>query len=75
MENVWKNKNDYSIIVFDSQDNQICKIEFCHNLYKASIWLNNSKYRDWSYFNAYNRRSKSFLKRYYKGQFIPAMPR
>lgn len=75
MENIWKNKNDYSIIVFDQQNNQICKIEYCDNLYKASIWLNNSKYRDWSYFNCYNRRSQNFLKRYHKGQFIPAKPR
>lgn len=72
---IWKNKNDYSIIIFDLNNQQIAKMEFVDNLFKASQWLDNSKYRDWHYFNAYNRRSGMFLKRYYKGNFIPAKPR
>jgi len=66
-------KNDYSLIVFDRLNRQICKIEFCHKLSSASSWLSGSKkYSDWNYFNVYDRRTGEFLKRFYKDNFIPA---
>lgn len=72
---MWKNDNDYSIIIFDSDNHQIAKMQYVNDLYEASKWLDGSKYSDWHYFNAYNRRSKMFLKRYYKGSYIPRKPR
>jgi len=72
----FKNKNDYSFIVFDKDNNQICKIEFVHNCYKSAQWLTDSKnYNQWHYANIYNRRSGTFMKRIYKGNFIESYPK
>lgn len=69
----FKNKNDYSIIVFDKDGNFILKWTYVGGLYKASQYLN-SRY-NWSYMNVYVRRSGRFLSRYYRGNYIPNKPK
>ncbi|RKS98228.1 hypothetical protein BCF58_2369 [Chryseobacterium defluvii] len=73
---MFKNKNDYTFIVFDKENNQLCKVEFVHDCFKSCQWLDQSKnYSHWYYVNIYVRRSGQFLKRHYKGQFIQRFPR
>lgn len=72
---MYKNKNDYSVIVFGSRG-YLCKLEYVQNLYSLVKWLENSrKYRGWKMMNVYNRRSGEFIKQYKKGSFIDAKPR
>lgn len=68
-----RHKNDYTVIVFDRDNNYLCKIEFSHDLFKTSKWLSMSKkYNYWHYMNVYDRRKGTFLKRFYVTDYIPA---
>jgi len=72
----FKNKNDYTCIVFYKDDTPPFKMAFVHNCYSLSQWLTTSNnHQHWSYFNVYVRRSNMFLKRFYQGNFIPAKPK
>lgn len=70
----FKNKNDYSVSVF-SGTGFLCKSKFVQDIYKYSLWLDGTKFKDWKYINVYSRRSERFLGRYYKGNFIPGKPK
>jgi hypothetical protein len=69
----YKNKNDYSIIVFDQDEKFLLKWTYVHGLYGAAQSLD-KKY-EWKYFNVYNRRSGQYIGRYYRGGYIPNKPR
>jgi hypothetical protein len=72
----FRNKNDYSIVVFFQDNTNPLKMEFVHNCYASSQWLTNSKnYNNWNYFNVYARRTKRFIKRFYRNNFIEAKPK
>lgn len=72
----FRNKNDYSVIVFFENEQKPLKFEYVHSCYALSKWLDSSfKYKNWKYFNVYVRRSSMYLRRFYKGSFIPAKPR
>lgn len=71
----FQNKNDYSVIVYGA-NGFLCKYTFVGNLYKFSQFLDGSdKFGNWLYFNVYVRRSGTFLRRFKRGEFIPAKPR
>ena len=70
----FQNKNDYSVIVFCENDKTV-KVSYVHSCYSLAKWLDNSKYKDWKYFNVYVRRSGRFLKRFYKGNYIENKPK
>jgi hypothetical protein len=72
----FKNKNDYSIIVFSAQNICLGKMEFVHSVFAASLWLSkSSNYSTWHYINVYVRRSGRYLRRYYNGNFIDNKPK
>jgi hypothetical protein len=62
-------KNDYSVIVFLSSGD-VKKWEHIHKLYGFARFLDN-KYSDWLYMNVYDRRNRQYLKRFYKGKYVP----
>ncbi|MDQ8748664.1 hypothetical protein BAS06_14055 [Elizabethkingia miricola] len=75
MNQIWKNKNDYSLRVFNGGF-IIVEMPFVGNCYKASIWLSESyKYRNWTHLEAYNRRSGQFVGTFSRDSFIPPFPR
>jgi hypothetical protein len=62
-------KNDYSVIAFF--DNlKPKKWGFVHKLSTFQRFLD-QKHTDWTYLNVYDRRTKDFLKRFYKGNDLP----
>ncbi|AFL97687.1 hypothetical protein [Ornithobacterium rhinotracheale] len=62
-------KNDYSCIVFGAFG--VFKMQYVHDLHRFSKWLDSSKFRDWKYFNVYDRRTGEYLRRFYNGNYIP----
>ena len=72
--NIFKNKNDYSIIAFDNHGNVVKSWTFVHGLYKTALDLNRLT-PTWCYMNVYNRRTRSFMKRYYRNNYIPNKPK
>jgi len=66
-----KHKNDYSCVVFFENSNNVKKWTFVHNLTKFALFLSINHAR-WSYVNVYERRTGKYLRRYIKGNFIPA---
>jgi len=62
-------KNDYTCIVYFPGEKPK-KWAFVHGLLGFSNFLNN-KHPNWTYFNVYDRRNGQYLKRFYKGNFIP----
>lgn len=66
----FKNKNDYSVTVFNEKKVML-KLYYVHNLYTCFKWLND-KNIEWTYFNVYARRTGRYLGRIYKNQmYIP----
>ena len=63
-------KNDYSCIVYFGKDEKPKKWTYVHTLDKFANFLNTS-HSSWTYFNVYERRTGKYLKRFYKGNFIP----
>ncbi len=63
-------KNDYSIIAF-FPDEKPKKWEFVHTINSIALMLN-EKHPNWLYINVYERRTKKYLKRFYKYAIIPA---
>lgn len=72
----FKNKNDYSVAVFTSDNIFLVKMEYVHTIYACTQWLTKSeKYRNWGYINVYARRTNRFIKRYYVGNYIDSNPK
>lgn len=63
-------KNDYSVIVYLENDDKPKKWSYVHKLNGFSMFLNTS-HPTWTYMNVYERRTGKYLKRFYKGNFIP----
>ena len=70
----FKNRNDYSIIAFTVENELILKWHSVHNLYNSKKKLI-ELYSQFGYMNVYNKRTKQFLKRYYKEEYTPPKPR
>ncbi len=62
-------KNDYSVIAFLSTG-EAKKWNLVHNLKGFAKFLDD-KHSDWMYFNVYDRRERTYLKRFYRGKFVP----
>lgn len=62
-------KNDYSLIVF-FPDKTVKKWSYVHDL-KGFVSFLDKTYPNWEYVNVYERRTTSYLKRFYKGNLIP----
>ena len=62
-------KNDYSCIAYFPEGSPK-KWSYVHGLYGFSQFLD-SKHPSWTYFNVYDRRLGTYLRRFYKGSFIP----
>jgi hypothetical protein len=62
-------KNDYSCIVF-FQDGKPKKWNYVHKL-DGFVKFLNQKHQGWKYLNVYERRSGSYLRRFYPGNLIP----
>lgn len=62
-------KNDYSAIVF-FEDTRPKRWTYVHTL-DSFVNMLNEKHPNWEYINLYERRTKQFLKRFYKGTPIP----
>ncbi len=75
MNQEFKNKNDYSVIVFEN-NRFLCKYTYVGNLYKFVLFLEKTyQFKNWTAMNVYVRRSGRFLKQYRNGDFIPPKPR
>tara|TARA_B100000378_G_C17899332_1_gene362091 strand:+ start:325 stop:543 length:219 start_codon:yes stop_codon:yes gene_type:complete len=68
-----KKKNDYTVIVYFENDIKPKKWTYVHKVNGFSLFLD-KKHPQWKYINLYNRRSGGFMRRFYKGNFIPAFP-
>lgn len=64
-----QHKNDYSCIAY-FPDGKPKKWGFVHKLNGFSLFLTKS-HPTWLYFNVYDRRTRKYLKRFYKGNFVP----
>lgn len=66
-----RKKNDYSITVFNKENQYLGFIKYVHNIKYTANWLNNSRrFNQWYYMNIYNRRSRNFIKRVYRNEQI-----
>lgn len=64
-----KQKNEYSVVVFLSTG-EVKKWSYVNKLSGFEQFLN-SKHSDWQYMNVYNRKTREYLKRFYKGNAVP----
>ena len=65
-----KHKNNYSVIVFFKDKSRPKKWQYAHKLNGFAMFLDKS-HSDWDYMNVYDRRTGNYLRRFYKGAFIP----
>ena len=63
-------KNDYSIVAFLADKTKPKSWTYVHNLQAFASFLD-EKFPDWEYINVYERRTRKYLKRFYKGNSIP----
>lgn len=56
-------KNDYSISFFNKAE-RVLFMEFVHDTKKAVEWIN-SKNKEWTHGNIYDRRERTFISRIY----------
>ena len=68
-EVIMLHKNDYSCIVF-YKDCKPKKWLFVHSLSKFVVFLNH-EHPGWEYINVYDRRTSTYLKRFYPVNTIP----
>ena len=74
--NEFKNDNDYSIIIFDKENNFIAKYKYSHTVFSFVRGFVTENFPKWYYVNVYVRRTGRFLKRYYRNDnFIPNKPK
>src|SRR6476469_3829774 len=64
-----RHDNDYTCIVF-FEDGSAKKWRKIYKLSRFASFLN-QKHQGWKYFNVYDRKSNKYLRRFYKGNFIP----
>jgi len=64
-----KHKNDYSVVVFLSTG-EVKKWSYVGKLDGFAKFLDN-KHSAWMYMNVYDRRTRGYLKRFYKGSKVP----
>lgn len=64
-----KHKNDYSVVVFLSTG-EVKKWSYVGRL-KGFVKFLDEKHSDWKYMNVYNRKTRAYLKRFYKGNAVP----
>jgi DMSO/TMAO reductase YedYZ heme-binding membrane subunit len=64
-----EHKNDYSVIAF-TETGETKKWQYVHKLNGFALFLT-KQHPSWKYFNVYDRRTGQYLKRFYKGNFIP----
>jgi hypothetical protein len=64
-----KRKNDYSAVVFLSTG-EVKKWSYVGKLNGFAKFLD-SKHSEWLYMNVYDRRTRKYLKRFYKGNSVP----
>lgn len=69
----FKNKNDYSIMIFNS-DEFVLKWTYVHSLLSVVKYLQDKNIR-WSHINVYARRSGRFIRRQYPDQVIINKPK
>ena len=62
-------KNDYTCIVY-FPDTKPKKWTYVHKLNSFAQFLS-KKQQSWAYFNVYDRRTGAYLRRFYRGNFIP----
>lgn len=62
-------KNDYSVVVFFIEGTPK-RWTYVHKFTDFEKFLN-EKHSGWKYMNVYDRRTQAFVKRFYKGNFIP----
>lgn len=62
-------KNDYTCIVY-FPDGKPKKWTYVHKLNGFSLFLD-KKHQSWTYFNVYDRRTGAYVRRFYRGNFIP----
>jgi len=65
-------KNDYSIVVYfpDGTPKNPKKWTFVHTL-KGTVLFLDKDHPTWLYMNVYNRRTRAYIKRFYKGNSVP----
>lgn len=73
MSQEFKNKNDYSIEVYLGSK-RVLALTFVHSIYKITLWLD-KKNIEWSVINIYARRSRRFITRQYKKDYIVDKPK
>jgi hypothetical protein len=62
-------KSDYSVIAYLSTG-EVKKWAYVHKLNGFAKFLD-EKHSSWKYMNVYERRTRKYLKRFYKGNEIP----
>lgn len=65
-----QHKNDYSVIAFFDENAKPKSWNFVHKLSDFVKFLN-EKHAEWNYINVYERRTRKYLKRFYKSSSIP----
>ncbi len=80
MSVIFKNENDYSVIIYFPMDlNKVypkpLKVQYVHNIYSLIKWLESSKYSNWYRMYVYARRSRQLLRTYNYGDFVEQKPK
>ena len=71
----FKNKNDYTVIVFDN-NGFLAKYQYVNSPFILSKdLLKYEKFQNWTTLNVYVRRSRRFLGQFKRNSFIPHKPR
>ena len=63
-------KNDYSVVAFFGKESKPKSRSYIHKL-QGFVFFLNDKFPNWEYINVYERRTRKYLKRFYKGNSIP----
>ena len=71
---IFKNKNDYSIIVYDATGRMLKYWLYVNGLYSASVSLDRLA-PTWHKMFVYNRRTRLFMYVFNNGDYIPNKPR
>ena len=72
MEKARKNRNDYSVTAYLGSK-KVNSMKYVHNLISYVNWLDKNNL-EWSVLNVYERRSGSFIRRFYKDDLLIAKP-
>ena len=65
-----KKKNDYTVIVFLENETKPKKWGYVHKLNGFAMFLS-KQHPTWEYMNVYNRRTRQFMKRFKRGEYVP----